>query len=193
MENLTALEAKLLNNIAYDEMNSSNTRTPVSHDEVHCYLWLDERANALGISEQAAGGVLTSLQKKGLIGVEAPNCKHNDEEREGTRRGNRDPDGGVWFTEAGFAAFQKVDAENKDDNSAELDTMEDAVPEMETSLTVRKYQVNICFNKDETITLYAHGKKVNKLANLDSVHAFLTGWFGTDDKSLWNTKNEFKK
>lgn len=91
----TALEQKLLVDIALDEMNTSNGAEPQSHTEVHCYLWADERASRLGVSEQAIGGLLTSLQKKGAIGV-SPQCR-------------QDPDGGIWFTEFGFDVYKTID------------------------------------------------------------------------------------
>lgn len=176
MSNLTNLEAALLTEIALCEMNSSNGAEPDQASDVHTYLWADERASNLGISEQAVGGVLTSLQTKGLIGVIAPNCKPNANDRDGRRIGDRDPDGAVWFTDAGFAAYKAIKPVD---------------PEVVNNES-RKIQVNICFNKKDTVTLYCRGKKLQKFASLENAEAYLTGWFGTADKTLWNTKNEFK-
>lgn len=107
MTKLTDLEYRLMDVFAHCEMNESNGLTPKSADEVRTYLWADARAIELEISEQAVGGLLTSLQNKGFIGIVAPNCKFNADERGGSRGGNRDPDGGFWFTEEGFAAWKE--------------------------------------------------------------------------------------
>jgi hypothetical protein len=88
---MTDLEFAALNLFAYCEMNQINGSRPESHKDVHTYLWADQRAAALGITEQAFGGVLTSLQSKGLITVSAPSPD--------------DKDSGVSFTEQGYAAW----------------------------------------------------------------------------------------
>lgn len=91
MTTFTDKEMQLLENIAHDEVTTCNGATPTKADETSAYLWADDRAKALGITGQAIGGLLTSLQTKGAIGVSAA-CRE-------------DPDGGVWFTEAGLAAW----------------------------------------------------------------------------------------
>jgi len=195
MTNLTNLEAQLLNDIAYDEMTASNGARPESANEASAYLWADERAARLGISEKAVGGVLTSLQKKGLIGVTAPNCKHNEEERNGTRRANRDPDGAVWFTDAGYEAFVQLEKDGMPEVTAipltELDEIFAPSVTVEAQDEARKYQVNRRYNKDSSITLYkAGGKKIYR-GDSAGADAFLEGWFGTADQAEWKIKNEF--
>ena len=91
MTNLTQNEIGLLNSIARCEMNQINGAVPECANEVNTYIWADERAPELGISEKAFGGVMSSLQNKGLIWV----CIDR-----------QDPDdSGMGFTEAGFAAW----------------------------------------------------------------------------------------
>ncbi len=91
MTQFTPKEMLLLENIAHSEMCAANGATPESAADTNSYLWADERASALGISEQAVGGLLTTLQAKAAIGV--------------TRPTRQDPDGGVWFTDGGFTAW----------------------------------------------------------------------------------------
>lgn len=93
---LTALELALMNEYAFCEMNQGNGARPNSAADVWTYLWADIRAANLKISAKAVGGLLTSLSSKGFIAVEAP-CKD-------------DPDGGVSFTEAGYAAWAAATA-----------------------------------------------------------------------------------
>ena len=102
---LTDLEFRLMDNIAHCEMGPLNTGTPTCADEANTFLWLDDRAVALGISAQSAGGVLTSLKKKGFIGVLSPNVKMSNNPQ-AQRNNGRDPDGGVWFTDAGFEVWK---------------------------------------------------------------------------------------
>jgi hypothetical protein len=85
---MTDLQMQFMNLIARCEMNQINGAVPHCADDVNTYLWADERASAMGISEKAVGGVITSLQTAGLIGI------YIDKD-----------DSGVWFTEAGFAAW----------------------------------------------------------------------------------------
>jgi hypothetical protein len=91
MTNLTSHEINYLNIIARCEMNQLNGGVPTCADDVNTYVWADERAANMGISEKAIGGVMASLVKKELIGVHI-------------EKSNLD-DSGVWFTEAGFAAW----------------------------------------------------------------------------------------
>lgn len=87
---LTDLEYGMMDTIAHAEHNTTNGATPTAASDVHTWLWADEFAAALGINAQAAGGVLSSLEQKGAIGMDATQGK----------------DSGVWFTELGFAAWK---------------------------------------------------------------------------------------
>jgi len=86
---MTNLEIKLMNLFARCEMNSINGAVPQSADDVNTYTWADERAAELGITEKGVGGVMSSLMAKGFIG-----CTTDEGD-----------DNGVWFTDAGFAAW----------------------------------------------------------------------------------------
>ena len=88
---MTELEIKFMNIIARCEMNQINGGVPETADDVNTYVWADERAAAMEISEKAVGGVMASLVKKELIGVYVEKSDPDDS--------------GVWFTEAGFAAW----------------------------------------------------------------------------------------
>lgn len=88
---MTNLEIKLMNLMARCEMNQINGGVPECANDVNTYIWPEERAADMGISENAVGGVMTSLQAKGYIWV----CIEKT-----------DPDdSGFGFTEAGFAAW----------------------------------------------------------------------------------------
>ncbi len=89
---LTELEFKALDHYAHCEMSPVNGAKPEALGDTGTYLWPDEAAAALGISEQALGGVLTSLATKGLATIAG--CT------------SEDPEGQFNFTEAGFAAWQ---------------------------------------------------------------------------------------
>lgn len=93
MTQLTELQFKALNHYAHCEMNASNGATPTCIEDLGTYLWADIAATALGISDQAMGGVLTSLTQAGLAVIQAP--------------GRGDPDGLFNFTDRGFAAWQR--------------------------------------------------------------------------------------
>lgn len=92
MSTMTNLEKMYMDQIAYCEMNSGNGARPGSAADVNTYAWADERAAEMGINENQLGGVIASLIKKGFIGYIEP-CAD-------------DPDGGVWFTDAGYAAWE---------------------------------------------------------------------------------------
>lgn len=96
---MTDLEMKLMNEFARCEMNEINGAVPESASDVFTHLWADERAAALGISEQAVGGLLTSLAKKGFCVV--------------LKQNRYEPDGGFEFTEAGFEAWNADDRADK--------------------------------------------------------------------------------
>lgn len=99
MTNLTQNEIALLNSIARCEMNQINGAVPECAEDVNTYIWADERAPNMGISEKAFGGVMSSLQNKGLIWV----CIEKS-----------DPDeSGMGFTEAGFEAWSADDRADK--------------------------------------------------------------------------------
>lgn len=97
MTTLTSLQIAVLNEYARCEMNGANggtkwLATSGNSEDTWTYLWADEHAANLGISEQSLGGVLTSLQTAGLITMTAPS------------RG--DKDGSFKMTEAGFEAWK---------------------------------------------------------------------------------------
>jgi hypothetical protein len=96
---ITDLEMKLMNNIARCEMNQINGAVPESAHDVNTYIWPDERSADLGISEQAFGGVMTSLQRKGLIWV----CIDSHDL----------DDSGMGFEAAGFDAWNADPRANK--------------------------------------------------------------------------------
>lgn len=93
---MTDLEFKLFDIYAHCEMTAANGATPEAAGDIWTYLWADERAKNMGISEKAVGGLLTSLQAKGFARVEAPS--------------KQDKDGGFWATEAGFTAWAAMRA-----------------------------------------------------------------------------------
>lgn len=89
---LTDLEYGMMDLIAHAEHNTPNGATPEKAADVHTWLWADELAKNLGISEQAAGGVLSSLAQKGAIQMDVSGKKE---------------DRTVWFTDLGFALFRR--------------------------------------------------------------------------------------
>jgi len=47
------------------------------------------------------------------------------------------------------------------------------------------------WNKDMSISIYCAGRKVAKMTGSfanESAHSFMTGWFGTNDKTAWKTR-----
>lgn len=91
MTNITELELRAMNYYAFDEMNPTNGARPSCADDVACYVWLDEMAAGLNISQAQAKGVLGSLVAKGLAYViEEDNPEDN----------------GFGFTAEGFAAWK---------------------------------------------------------------------------------------
>ena len=99
MTNLTQNEIGLLNSIARCEMNSNNGDVPDFAFDVNTYVWAGERGGELGLSEKAVGGVMSSLQSKGLIWVCIDSVDPDDS--------------GMGFTEAGFAAWSADERANK--------------------------------------------------------------------------------
>lgn len=91
MTTLTELQYKALDHYAHCEMSPANGATPEELNQTGTYLWADEAADALGVSPQAMGGVLTSLANEDLVQVQA-----GDKD---------DPDGLFNFTQAGFDAW----------------------------------------------------------------------------------------
>ena len=98
MTNLTEKEIRFMNLIARCEMNQINGAVPETANDVNTYTWADERAADMGISEKAVGGIMSSLMEKGFIG-----CTTDEGD-----------DNGVWFTDAGFAAWDADDRADKD-------------------------------------------------------------------------------
>lgn len=96
---LTTMQFSLMNRIAHDQYNTTNGATPTSHTDVNCWLWADEFAADLGLTGKQVGGLLTTLTEKGFLGV-------NKVKKSKTRLGGEPDESTVWFTEAGFAAWQ---------------------------------------------------------------------------------------
>lgn len=89
---LTKFQFAVMDQISHCEMNQNNGATPTCAGDVNTYLWADLRAEAIGITVYAFGGVVSSLQNAGLIGVAGPS--------------RSDPDGGIWFTDEGYVAWE---------------------------------------------------------------------------------------
>lgn len=125
MTNLTRNQIELLEIFANCEMNGANGSIEwllESGDEsmTWTYLWADERASAMNVSEQVIGGILTSLQNEGMITMSKPT------------RG--DKDGSFRMTAEGFAAWKAQRAETL----AQLPT-----EEKETEMTNANFIVKI--------------------------------------------------
>lgn len=88
---LTKLEKEFMDIIATCEMNQGNGADPDCADDVNTYLWIDERAADMGITEKACVGVVASLVKKGYAWT--------------TQEGN---DSGVGMSEEGFKVWKEV-------------------------------------------------------------------------------------
>jgi len=106
MTNLTEMQFALMNRIAHDQYNSSNGQTPEEASDVNCWLWADEFASDIGLTEKQVGGLLTTLQEADLIGI-------NKVKRSRTLRGGEPDESTVWFTEAGFQAWKNGGAVTK--------------------------------------------------------------------------------
>jgi hypothetical protein len=87
----TDLEYGMMDVIAHAEHNQTNGATPTQKSDVHTWLWADEFGKALGISAQAAGGVLSSLEQKGALWMDVSGKKE---------------DHAVGFEQAGFDAWK---------------------------------------------------------------------------------------
>lgn len=89
---LTDLQMKLANLIAINDYTAVNGAVPECFAEVDegVWFWADEFAGEMGISEQALGGVVTSMKNEQLLYTED----------EGTE------DAYIGLTEKGFAAWQ---------------------------------------------------------------------------------------
>ncbi len=93
--NLTTKETKLLREIAESEYQGCDSIA-------NCAIWLDYVVNT-----RSRGGVLTSLQKKGLVEVVIVPKSVSD------NRANGISDSTVALTDAGAAAYSKVIAADK--------------------------------------------------------------------------------
>jgi DNA-binding MarR family transcriptional regulator len=94
--NVTDLEAKVLNWIAYADHAPSNGAKPTDISQTGTYLWVDEIGSDIGVPTATAKGAVGSLTAKDLISVVDT---ISDGEKENL----------VDFTDAGFAAWQAVD------------------------------------------------------------------------------------
>jgi hypothetical protein len=101
---LTPLQFKLMDLIAHHEYNTTNGATPKVFSDVNTWLWPSEWAEAMGISGYRVGGLLTSLENDGFIGmnkVKTPKVKLG---------GVPADESTVWFTPKGFSAWQAAAA-----------------------------------------------------------------------------------
>jgi heme-degrading monooxygenase HmoA len=103
------MQYALMNRIAHDQYNTTNGATPTKHTDVNCWLFADEFAADLGLTEKQVGGLLTTLQEAGLIEM------HIDKKKTTKNHTN---ESSVWFTEEGFQAWKEAahdagDAANK--------------------------------------------------------------------------------
>jgi len=91
---LTDLQYLLMNRIAHDLYCSTNGDTPTEASDVNCWLWADEFARDIGLTEYQVGALLVTLQAAGFIGMhKARKVRHQPDESS------------VWFTDAGFAVW----------------------------------------------------------------------------------------
>jgi hypothetical protein len=97
---LTAMEADLLNLLAYDLYNASNGSRPTCLNDVGA-VWTWSIVDAWPHATRALPGVASSLVKKGLISTTLRS--------KGLRRGEPD-DATMGLTAAGYEAWQTVDS-----------------------------------------------------------------------------------
>jgi hypothetical protein len=88
MTNLTPLETAALSAIICSEYRSC----PDLDEPVWTFSVVDALGRENGMSEQAAGGVISSLVKKGLAKVQDPDPR------------DRDGDSIIWLTDEGISA-----------------------------------------------------------------------------------------
>lgn len=98
-DKLTMLEYKVLQWIAYNQMNELNGARPENATQTACYCWVDEMADAIGKDQKVVKGVLGSLTNKEFIGT---NQVSTDERKTG------DEDT-IWMTPAGYMAWDEAE------------------------------------------------------------------------------------
>ena len=182
MTNLTTKEIQML--VAFiNEGKACNGSTNVDMLLEDNMTWMnaDDLKDVLGWGKQAIGGVMASLQEKGLIqdsGESARELKIND-----------------WYAtdkgvKEGWPLAEDADMDDLRDIADEA-IVADELDVDQAQREARKYQVNRRWNKDASVTLYqAGGKKIFR-GTVHSCDDFLVGWFGTEDQDLWNVKTEF--
>jgi hypothetical protein len=129
---LTDMQYALMNLIAHHEMNTTNGATPEKHSDVNTWLWADEFAKELSLTEEQVGGLLTTLTEAELIGVHKAKKK----------RGQPD-ESTVWFTEAGFLAWQAVHNGAKETKTTKQKKATKAVVETKKEQTVTNTTTNL--------------------------------------------------
>ena len=67
---LTEKESSVLNTIATSEFNQLNGSIPRTTEESNTWLWVDELAEDNGLTMNQVKGVLSSLVKKEMIGID---------------------------------------------------------------------------------------------------------------------------
>jgi hypothetical protein len=95
---LTTLQYALMNLIAHAEHNTTNGSTPTTHTDVNTWLWADEFAKDLSLTGKQVGGLLTTLETAGMIGMQKV-------KKSRSLAGGVPDESTVWFTEAGFEAW----------------------------------------------------------------------------------------
>jgi len=102
-DRITYLEGRILNWIAYNEMNSGNGTRPHNAAETQCYCWVDQMGDAINRPDKVVTGILGSLVNKGFISTYQ--CSAAEK-----AAGDDDL---VGMTEKGFAAWDKWEKELK--------------------------------------------------------------------------------
>jgi len=187
MTNLTSKEIQML--VAFiNEGKGCNGSTQVEHLLEDNMTWMnaDDLKDVLGWSKQAIGGVMASLQEKGMIDDSGESVRDRADNPNNLNDWTASQEG----VRVGWPLAEDADMDGLRD-IADAAIEEDELDADQRGRDARKYQVNRRWNKDCTVTLYkAGGKKIYR-GDVHSCDDFLTGWFGTEDQDLWNVKTEF--
>jgi len=153
---LTEMQFALMNRIAHDEYNTTNGATPTSASDVNCWLWADEFAKDIGLTGKQVGGLLTTLETAGLIRMD----------KVAKKRGQAD-ESSVWFTEAGFAAWQAVHQTPTDAAAAPAPKAKKAKKAKATEAVAAKKRGPAPEYKDEQVitVLVANPKREGSMAH----------------------------
>ena len=95
LRTLTELQFKVMDAIAHAEHNPTNGATPTSADDVNTWFWADELAAECELTEKQVGGIVTSLQEAGYIGIDIVTAAQR----------KKGAESGVWFTKEGFQVW----------------------------------------------------------------------------------------